>query len=141
VRGRGTLRVEIDPRAAATEVLVDRQRFPLVLMNLLDNAFKFSREPGDAEVLLRARRDGDSAVVEVHDAGIGIPDSLGDALFDRFTQADMSTTREYQGAGLGLAVVRAVVSAHRGQVRIVAPLLGGTSVRVTLPVLDGSRGR
>jgi cell cycle sensor histidine kinase DivJ len=49
----------------------------------------------------------------------------------------MTATREYQGAGLGLSVVRVIVEAHGGTVRLVPPLLGGTSVRVTLPVAKG----
>lgn len=136
VRGRGRLDVRIDDRAKGVEVLVDRRRFPLVLSNLLDNAFKFARVPGEAEVRVDVRRERGSAVIEVHDAGIGIPRARGDALFDRFTQADMSSTREYQGAGLGLAVVREIVRGHGGRVELVEPVLAGTSVRVSLPVVD-----
>lgn len=136
VRGRGRLEVRIDEDAKAIEVLVDRRRFPLVLSNLLDNAFKFAHAPGEAEVRLDVRRERASAVIEVHDAGIGIPRARGDVLFDRFTQADMSSTREYQGAGLGLAVVREIVQGHGGRVELIEPVLGGTSVRVSLPVVD-----
>ena len=115
---------------------IDRARFPLVLLNLIDNAFKFSREPGTARVILRARREGERALVEVHDDGIGIGESMGERVFDRFTQGDMTATREYQGAGLGLAVVREIVRAHGGSVRLIPPVLGGTSVRVTLPAAE-----
>ena len=139
VRGRGRLEIDIAENARSAEVLVDRQRFPLVVTNLVDNAFKFVHEPGSAEVVVRVWRDDASVHLEVHDDGIGIPELLGEALFERFTQADMSSTREYQGAGLGLAVVREIVSAHGGQFRLVAPLLRGTSVRVTLPVADPNR--
>ncbi|MFN8179546.1 MAG: response regulator [bacterium] len=140
-QGRGTFRLEIEDGVAAAEALIDRQRFALVLANLLDNAFKFAREPGAAEVILRLRREGGSTVIEVHDDGIGIQETLGDAIFDRFTQADMTSTREYQGAGLGLAVVREIVTGHGGDVRLVPPLLGGTSVRVSLPMIDAQRRR
>jgi signal transduction histidine kinase len=116
-------------------------RFPLVLRNLLDNAFKFEREPGQGEVIVRARRRGSELVLEVHDDGIGVGETLGDQLFDRFTQGDMSSTREHQGAGLGLAVVREIVVAHGGTVRLVPALLGGTSVRIGLPVTDRTDGR
>jgi signal transduction histidine kinase len=77
----------------------------------------------------------------VHDDGIGFQDSVGDTVFDRFTQADMTSTREYQGAGLGLAVVREIVSSHGGDVRLVPPVLGGASVRVALPTIDAPRRR
>lgn len=139
VRGRGTLEVDISTEAEIAEVLVDRRRFPLVLSNLLDNAFKFARTPGEARVRLAVRCENSQAIVEVHDAGIGIPRGLGDALFDRFTQADMSSTREYQGAGLGLAVVREIVGAHGGKAELADPVLGGASLRVTVPVVDLAR--
>ncbi len=129
--------VEIDDAVAEREILVDRLRFPLVLKNLISNAHKFSRVPGEEEVILRARIDGDEVLLEVHDDGIGIAESQGEHVFERFTQEDMTATREYQGAGLGLAVVRETVRAHNGVVRLVPPVLGGTSVRVSLPVAKG----
>ncbi|MEZ5065304.1 MAG: hybrid sensor histidine kinase/response regulator [bacterium] len=129
------LKREVAEAAANSELLLDRLRFPLVLTNLLDNAWKFSKGPGEAEVIFRARREGTSLIFEVHDDGIGIPASLGEQLFERFTQGDMTSTREYQGAGLGLAVVREIVTAHNGDVRLVPPLLSGASVRVTLPAV------
>ena len=90
VRGRGRFRLEMDTESTRPDVLLDRRRFPLVVSNLLDNAFKFSREPGSADVLLRVRREGGLAALEVHDAGIGLPESFADRVFDRFTQADMA---------------------------------------------------
>ncbi len=139
-RDEGTVKreveCEVEGEAEATTVRIDRARFPLVLLNLIDNAFKFSREPGTARVILRARREGERALVEVHDDGIGIGESMGDRVFERFTQGDMTATREYQGAGLGLAVVREIVRAHGGSVRLIPPVLGGTSVRVTLPAAE-----
>jgi signal transduction histidine kinase len=138
---RRSYQVEIEGGAGDVPVLLDRMRFPLVLRNLLDNAFKFEREPGQAEVIVRVRRSGPEVVLEVHDDGIGVGETLGDALFDRFTQGDMSSTREHQGAGLGLAVVREIVVAHGGTVRLVPALLGGASVRVGLPAAERPEGR
>jgi signal transduction histidine kinase len=135
---RRTFSLDISEEARAAHVLVDCTRFPLALKNLLDNAFKFEREPGRAEVVLRARREAGRVLVEVHDDGIGIGESLGEQVFERFTQANMSSTREHQGAGLGLAVVREIVAAHDGTVRLVAPVLGGTSVRISLPESAGN---
>lgn len=139
VRGRGQLRVEIEPDE--NEVLVDRQRFPLVVTNLLDNAFKFARETGEADVLVRVRHERSSSRMEIHDAGIGIPPALRETIFDRFMQGDMSSTREHQGAGLGLAVVRSLIKAHGGTVQLLPPLLGGASFGVTLPAARPTRTR
>lgn len=130
--------IELDVPAdvADAEALLDRIRFPLAIANLLDNALKFFRAPGETEVILRVRLDAKHVVIEVHDNGIGIAESLGDRVFDRFTQGDMSATREFQGVGLGLAVVQVVVAAHNGKVRLVTPVLGGASVRITLPRME-----
>lgn len=133
---RRTWTVEIEDGAGDAPVLLDRLRFPLVLRNLLDNAFKFEREPGRAEVIVRVRRAGARVVLEVHDDGIGVGETLGGQIFDRFTQGDMTSTREHQGAGLGLAVVREIVGAHGGALRLVPAVLGGTSVRIDLPIAD-----
>jgi signal transduction histidine kinase len=130
---RGDFSVEIDEAAASATVKLDRARFPLVLSNLLDNAFKFTRGPGPGKVLFRVRRAENRIRFEVHDDGVGIAPTLGDRLFERFTQGDMSSTREYSGVGLGLAVVREVVRAHSGTVSVEPPELGGASLRVTLP--------
>jgi signal transduction histidine kinase len=85
-------------------------------------------------VIVRASRSGTQVHLEVHDDGIGIAESLAEKVFDRFTQADMTSTREHGGSGLGLAVVREIVRAHGGTVRLVPPVLGGTSVRIALPL-------
>ncbi len=140
-RLRDDYRVEIDPECAGISLLLDRHRFPIVLHNLLDNAFKFCRVAGEADVLVTAKREHDEIWVEVSDDGIGIPDKLGDRVFERFTQADMTSTREFQGAGLGLAVVRAIVNAHDGSVRLVPPRLGGATVRIVLPAPSQSESR
>jgi signal transduction histidine kinase len=140
-RLRTDFQLDVDATARAREVLIDRNRFPLVLTNLLDNAYKFTRDPVRAEVIVRVRCDASETHLEVHDNGIGIADTLGDQVFERFTQADMTSTREYQGVGMGLAVVRSIVQAHNGVVRLVPPVLGGTSIRVVLPVPAREPGR
>jgi signal transduction histidine kinase len=127
------LQVEISPEARSADVLLDRQRFPLVVTNLLDNARKFARESGPTHVILRARATDTECTIELHDDGIGVSESMGDRVFERFAQGDMTSTRAHSGAGLGLAVVREIVEAHGGSVRLIPPVLSGTSVRIDLP--------
>jgi signal transduction histidine kinase len=140
-RLRTDYRLEIDASSSAQSVLLDRRRFPLVLNNLLDNAFKFCRDPEAAQVLVRVKKEKDLVSIEVSDAGIGIPETLADRVFERFTQIDMTSTREFQGAGLGLSVVHSIVTAHNGMVKIVPPVLGGTTIRVTLPTPPSAASR
>ncbi|MDP6801905.1 MAG: hybrid sensor histidine kinase/response regulator [Gemmatimonadota bacterium] len=130
---RELVRLEVPECASDARVLVDRTRLGLCIANLVDNARKFTRDPASQEILLRASVDASRVHIDIHDNGIGVdaPD-LAEA-FDRFTQGDMSSTRAFPGAGLGLSVTRCLAEAHGGSVRFIQPELGGASVRITLP--------
>ena len=97
-------------------------RLQQVVWNLLSNAVKFTPRAG--RVLVRAWREGGEARVEVADTGIGIATEFLPHVFDRFRQADGSTTRQYGGLGLGLAIVRALVELHGGWARAESDGLG-----------------
>jgi signal transduction histidine kinase len=98
----------------------------------LSNAAKFTPEGG--QIHLSVRAGGDDVSVIVRDTGIGMEPSFVPRLFSRFEQADQSTTRAYDGLGLGLAIVRHIVELHGGTVgaRSDGPGLGSTFT-VTLP--------
>ena len=96
--------------------------------------------PARTEVLLRAGREGDEAVLSVSDDGPGIPDELGDQVFERFVRGDgPADTAGAGGSGLGLAIVRAVADSHGGTVEADRdPALGGARFTVRLPFTGGS---
>jgi CheY-like chemotaxis protein/two-component sensor histidine kinase len=96
--------------------VADPERLQQVVWNLLSNAVKFT--PRGGCVTVSATRQRSHAVVEVHDTGVGIPAEFLPHVFERFTQADSSTTRRYGGLGLGLAIVRHIVELHGGTVRV-----------------------
>ena len=107
-------------------------RLQQVVWNLLSNAVKFT--PRGGRVSMRAWREGDEARVEVSDTGVGIAPEFLPHVFDRFRQADGSTTRQYGGLGLGLAIVRALSELHGGWVVAESEGLGrGTRLTVGLP--------
>jgi signal transduction histidine kinase len=121
----------LDP--AAGPVRGDAGRLQQVVWNLLSNAIKFTPEGGRVEV--RLARAGDNVELAVRDTGRGIPPDMLSHVFDRFRQADSSTTRQYGGLGLGLSIVRQLVEMHGGTVR--AESQGedhGSVFTVTLPV-------
>ena len=92
----------------------DGQRLGQVIRNLLLNAVKFASSGGF--VLVRGQSTGVGVRVTVEDDGPGISDAFLPHLFEQFRQADPSTTREHQGLGLGLAIVRQIVTLHGGGV-------------------------
>jgi PAS domain S-box-containing protein len=96
-------------------VMVDASRMQQVVWNLLSNAIKFS--PAGAEVSVSLGGDAGDAVIEVKDRGVGIAPDFVAHVFDRFRQADGSTTRKYGGLGLGLAIVRHLTELHGGTVQ------------------------
>ncbi len=130
--------VRLDLQAAdAPLVCGDPMRLQQVTWNLISNAIKFS--PDGATITVKtcvAPRDGSEwAVLEVRDEGAGIDPEFLPFVFDRFRQADGSTTRRYGGLGLGLAIVKNVVELHGGRVSVWSEGVGqGTTFRAELPL-------
>jgi signal transduction histidine kinase len=127
------LRLMSEVAAGSLVIKGDAIQMRRVFDNLLSNACKFTQAGGS--VTVRLSRDGGQAVFEVADTGIGIPADKLDRIFERFYQVDGSATRRYGGVGLGLALVKEIVEAHRGQVTAQSQLGEGTTFRITLPVM------
>ncbi len=115
-----------------TPLLADSDKLEKVFLNLLFNAVKFT--PAGGEVSVSARREEGFAVVSVRDTGMGISAGQLPYIFDRFWQADSSSRRKFQGAGIGLSLVRELVEAHGGSVRAESVEGQGTTVIVRLPL-------
>ena len=97
-------------------VLADRQRLEQVLVNLLDNAVKYS--PDGGRVSMTAEADGDRVRVSIRDTGPGIPHHEQTRIFERFYRVDAGRSRDQGGTGLGLAIVRHIVQLHGGTVGV-----------------------
>ena len=115
-------------------VIGDPTRVRQVLANLVSNAIKFTAT-GQVDVAVRAlkRRQGVDLTFEVKDTGIGISMGASKGLFERFTQADNSTTREFGGTGLGLAICKQLVDQMGGVIHLDSAPGNGTKVTFTLP--------
>ncbi len=112
-------------------------RLQQVFWNLLKNASKFT--PGGGEITLRSRNERDCIVVEITDNGIGIEAGVIPKIFNPFEQADPSIAREFGGLGLGLAISKATILGHGGQLLAASPGPGkGATFTVELPLGDES---
>jgi PAS domain S-box-containing protein len=110
----------------------DLDRLRQVFWNLLSNAVKFSNPGG--WIRIDARRNGDIVLVEVADGGLGIHPTFLPYVFEPFRQADQSATRGHGGLGLGLAIVRYLVEAHGGTIRVASEGVGaGARFEISLP--------
>lgn len=131
-QAKGVL-LETEVGAGAEKIVADEDRIQQVLWNLLSNAVKFT--PRGGSVRLEARRRADEVVLSVRDSGEGVDPEFLPFVFDRFRQADGSTTRLHGGLGLGLAIVRHLVELHGGTVSADSAGKGkGAAFTVMLPI-------
>ena len=124
--------LSIQGSASHTMVMADRNRLIQVLSNLLNNAAKYTTEAG--HITLSVRSNDDSVVVEVEDNGVGIEPNLLPQIFDLFTQAQRTPDRFQGGLGIGLALVKAIMTLHGGQILASSDGLGaGSKFTMLLP--------
>ncbi len=121
---------------ALPRVRVDVDRIRQVLANLLSNALKFSPEGGD--ITAAVRRDDRVVVVSVSDSGIGIAPEVLPSLFTKFHRGDNAMTRRIGGTGLGLALVKEIVTVHGGRVWVESESGKGSTFFFTLPFAEGA---
>ncbi|MFN8533432.1 MAG: HAMP domain-containing sensor histidine kinase [Dehalococcoidia bacterium] len=140
IRQVGRLAVEREIHLTAEDVtgavVADPDRLRQVLLIVLDNALRFA--PPGGTVRIAVRPSGKQMVISVTDNGPGVPAEALPHLFDRFYQADPARGHR-SGAGLGLAIARALVQAMGGEIRVESPATGGTHVTIALPTARSSR--
>jgi signal transduction histidine kinase len=124
---RDRLVVELAPELT---IVGDHGALVRVLVHLLDNAAKFT---ADGVITIVAARRGDEVEIAVRDTGVGIPEAARALIFERFTQADESSTRNHGGVGLGLAICRELVTQMRGSIAVASVVGEGTVFTVRLP--------
>lgn len=112
----------------------DRARIKQVVVNLLDNAIKYTASGGSIQ--LNVTRQNGHAVLDVADSGIGIPAGDLPHIFERFFRVDKARSRDLGGAGLGLAIVKSICTAHEGQVKVESTEGQGSHFKVELPLAD-----
>ncbi len=132
------VQAELDPNTP--RISGDPARVQQILWNLLTNAVKFTPKGGSVDVV--TERIESSVAIRVRDSGMGIEADFLPHVFDRFRQADASTTRRHGGLGLGLAIVKNLVELHGGTVRVEsAGANQGTSFTILLPIVVALEAR
>ena len=112
----------------------DEIRLRQIVVNLLDNAIKYTPEAG--EIGLRVSSVGKSALLEITDSGMGISPTALPQVFERFFRAEEARANRTQGTGLGLSIVKSIVDAHGGTIQITSSEHQGTKVRIELPLAE-----
>jgi signal transduction histidine kinase len=110
----------------------DRARLKQVVVNLLDNAIKYTS--GGGTIQLNVTRQNGHAILDVADSGMGIPADAVPHVFDRFFRVDKARSREEGGAGLGLSIVKSICTAHNAEVQVESAVGKGSRFRIKLPL-------
>jgi signal transduction histidine kinase len=128
-------RLELQPGALNSMVEADEIHLSNVIMNLLDNANKYS--PGKPEIRVATANRGSSVVVTVEDKGIGMNTETQRKIFEKFYRLTTGNIHNVKGFGLGLSYARAIVLAHKGEIRVSSEVGKGSIFEVNLPVIAG----
>jgi signal transduction histidine kinase len=124
--------LEVSVAEDLPEVEVDKEAVSLALINLVNNAIKYSRD--EKRIDIEVRRDGDRVLISVTDRGIGVARSEQKKIFEKFYRAEDSLVHETKGSGLGLALVRHIMEAHGGEVTVDSALGRGSTFTLALPL-------
>jgi len=142
--GQKQIRLEFQSEVDSLPLFFEQEKMGQVFFNLLSNAVKFTPAGSDGCVSIQVFKKGPDALfpegaaeVVVSDTGIGIPEEHLSFIFDRFYQVDASNTRQWEGTGIGLALIKELVKLHLGSVTVKSTVGAGSSFTVRLPL--GSR--
>jgi two-component system, OmpR family, sensor histidine kinase KdpD len=113
-------------------IMADRQRIAQILVNLVDNAAKYS--PPGTQIQLLTHQIGNWIQIDIIDQGVGIPLEEQSAVFEAFRQAENRVQKSRRGAGLGLAICKGLIEAHGGRIWIDNTRPVGTTISFTLPI-------
>lgn len=151
------IKISMDMNGIADTILADERKLKQVMYNLLSNAVKFTPDGGEIRIAAGLKNNGNGSdlaqgteitrgdqdtfpkyvCVSVSDTGIGIKEDDLDRIFNPFEQVESSTSRKYQGTGLGLSLTRRLVELHGGRIRVESSGEGkGSTFSFVIPVKD-----
>jgi signal transduction histidine kinase len=124
--------IRIETSSLVTAVILgDKPRLKQIIVNLLDNAIRFTGRGGT--VALQTRTTEEGSLLEISDTGIGIAQAAVEHIFDRFYRVDPSRSREDGGAGLGLSIVKSICQAHGAEIQVESLPSNGSIFRIWFP--------
>jgi signal transduction histidine kinase len=126
------IKINTDIENNISDLTVDQERIEQVLINLVNNAIKFSLDNSNIDI--KVRREKDDILFEIQDFGRGIPENKKDTIFDAFYQVNLGEDKKLGGVGLGLAISRGIVLAHGGRIWVESILDRGSTFAFILPV-------
>jgi two-component system, OmpR family, sensor kinase len=132
-----SIEIHIDLHLEAVEPLIvqgDRDRLQRMVLNLVENAIKYTRPAG--HVRLSLKREGQWAVILVSDDGVGIPEEEREQIFQPFYRSADALSMEVKGTGLGLSIARSIAQAHGGTIRVESTVGGGSTFKVSIPAFS-----
>jgi len=121
-----------DVQGILPHVLADRSQVERIFINLLGNAVKFT--PQNGKITIRAKQKGKEVQVDISDTGIGIPPDALSSIFEEFYRVDNAINQQVKGTGLGLALVKRIVEAHKGRIWVESIIDKGSTFSFTLPI-------
>lgn len=129
-----TKNIELISHISPAYAMINHEKFQRVLDNLINNAFKFSKENSVVEIFLDHK--GPNTIIEVKDKGIGISPEKLPIIFDPFTKAGRSGLKGEQSTGLGLSIVKQIIDKHKGKIQAESEEGKGSVFRIELPACD-----
>lgn len=124
--------LEFDTDTEEVTAGVDIDKFERIILNLLSNAIKFTPPGGKVSVQMSTRNG--KVFISVKDTGLGIPAAMQPLIFDRFKQVNSNLTKEFEGSGIGLSLVKSFVDLHQGTIQLVSEVNKGSEFILEFPI-------
>ena len=115
---------------------IDDEKYERIILNLLSNAIKFTPEGGNITVEITENMNNKTVSIAVIDTGVGIPEDKREVIFERFGQVDNNLSRQAEGSGIGLALVKMLVEILEGSIEVESELGIGSKFTITLPIKE-----
>ena len=130
---KNEIRIDLDCREDCPILILEDDLYQIIF-NLVENGIKYNLPGG--RLAIRTFRDGDNAILQISDTGVGIPEDALGHVFERFFRVDKARSRSTGGTGLGLAIVRNMVERNQGTIGVKSVIHQGSTFTVTFPVFD-----